>query len=131
MESKKPKILHVEDNDIILKLMKRILSDDFELKQSSTLEDALSIIQNKDFDVYISDGDYPSRGKESWKILYDSIKKINPSANFIVFSGDYGICERAESLKIKAFRKADMKDIFVIPDYIKKILKYQKNSERF
>ena len=69
MTNQKPKILHVDDEDGILRLIKRLLSDDFEIKQYSNVGESLPILEKEDFDLYISDG-----LGGGWKQVYGTVR---------------------------------------------------------
>lgn len=105
------RILIVEDSES-LRESYEILFGEFDIEVSSTdnLEDALSIAEKRNFDFYITDGEYPSRKNESPSLMafnfYDEIKKINPEAKVILICfGD--LKEKARSLGIDYINKCD------------------------
>ena len=123
----KNKILYVEDKLSLFGLMRNILRN-YELTNANNLEDALSIIKQSDFDIYISDGRYPPRkgekeSSEAWKKFYESLKEMKGTVPFILFSGDFAAIEEAKSLGIKAFVKGEVTEL---ENYLKKILKRGK-----
>jgi len=118
------RILYVENEDSIYKMLSRLLKN-YDLKRAPNLEDALDVIQKEDFNLYISDGNYPLKKGESavyaWKSFYDKLIKIRPNANFVLYTGNPDTKKAAEALNIKAFNKTDISE-FV--DYVKEILKH-------
>ena len=94
MANTKTKILHVEDRESIIGAFKISFQDKnkFNFKCATNLEDALSIIQKEDFDVYVTDGSYPlnKSGREdyAWPKFYENLMKIKPDAKVILLSAN-------------------------------------------
>ena len=129
MPDQKPKLFHVDDEDGILKLMKRLLSNDFEMKQSSNLEEALPILEKEDFDIYISDG-----LEGGWRKVYGTVrskelvngKDYSGCKPFIVHTSNLDTIEKVRKdmnydKKLALIQKPS--DIFELKEYILKLYK--------
>ncbi len=94
MENSKGNILIVDDEVDILMTMKDILEDEgYSVETTDDPEEALKIVQEKEFDLVISDLKMP---KMSGEELLCSIKKKNDITSFIIVTA-YGTIDTAVS----------------------------------
>ena len=107
----KKSILIVEDSESLVKSYELLFGDfGIDVASAGNLEDALSIAEKKNFDFYITDGEYPPRKNECASLMafkfYDEIKKINPNARIILRCFD-DLGEEAHSLGMDYINKCD------------------------
>ena len=98
-----PKILIVEDEPAIRRVLKNILteeSESFQLFEAADGQEALSTIQEQDFDLVICDIKMP---KMDGVELLEAVKKIKPEIPFIMISGHGDLETAVDAMRKGAF----------------------------
>lgn len=98
--SQKPKVLLVDDEEDICKILSRCLADDFEVQAFQDPRKALNEMRRKRFDLIISDISMPFL---SGRDIVRSAQKIQPNTPVILITGhgeEESIVKEAKSLKI-------------------------------
>jgi two-component system, sensor histidine kinase and response regulator len=99
--SEKPKLLIIDDEEIVLKSTLKILSKaDWEIDTARSGEDGLEKYQQKKYDVVVTDLKMPGVGGIE---VLKKIKKINPQQIAVVFTGHANVETARDSLKAGAF----------------------------
>ena len=80
------------------------------VKGTSNFQEALRIIEQHKFDVYLVDGRFPDAAGEpeikgNGIRIYPIIKENNPAGRFILFSGDTTTLDEAKNQGIEAYHK--------------------------
>lgn len=99
--SKKPRILVVDDEAAMREsLMDWLMEDDYEVSAASSGEEAISIVQDKDFEVVLLDLKMPGMdGLETMK----RIKEINPEIEIIMMTAYATVDTAVQAMKVGAF----------------------------
>jgi diguanylate cyclase (GGDEF)-like protein len=100
MQSVKPRVLLIDDDDQIRRLLLEILCWDFECSQASSAEEALAKLNDSQFELIISD---INMGGMSGLVLVPQILKQNPDAVVVMISGEQTIETAIEALRAGAF----------------------------
>lgn len=100
MTPEKPRILLIDDDDQIRRLLLEILSTDFECSQASSAEEALSYLDDHQFELIVSD---INMGGMSGLELVRRILKDTPDAVVVMISGEQTIETAIEALRAGAF----------------------------
>ena len=97
---KKSKILLVDDEDSILKSMKKDFEHEgYEVVTASSAEAALEINKSQQFDLVITDLSMP--GMDGIKLLTE-VKKLNPDIGSIILTGYGDMTSAIEALRLGA-----------------------------
>jgi len=99
--SKKPRILVVDDEAAMREsLMDWLMEDDYEVSAASNGENAISIVQDKDFEVVLLDLKMPGMdGLETMK----RIKEINPEIEIVMMTAYATVDTAVQAMKVGAF----------------------------
>ena len=104
--------LVVEDSDIgrmVYKARFRQIGYDV-VETASNFQEAVRILEKRQFDVYLVDGRFPNAlGEEEVKgnglKLQPQVLRYDPLGRFILFSGDENLVKKAEKQGIEAYYK--------------------------
>jgi diguanylate cyclase (GGDEF)-like protein len=96
----KPRILVIDDDDQIRRLLLEVLCTEFDCSQASSAEEALTQLADKQFELIISD---INMGGMSGLDLVPRVLKENPDAVVVMISGEQTIETAIEALRAGAF----------------------------
>lgn len=85
IESEKPRLLLVDDDQLLLRATRRALQDRYHVLISSTPTDALRIMEEQPVDVLVSDYEIPTTEGGAW--LLEQAERLFPSVARILISG--------------------------------------------
>jgi CheY-like chemotaxis protein len=96
MAKKKCRILYVDDHDDSAEMLKLILADvDYEVESASSIEQALRMAEQGDFDLYVLDKRLPDgSGLE----LVKRLNALTPNVPCVFYTGDVYEIHREEAL---------------------------------
>jgi CheY-like chemotaxis protein len=96
MADKKCRILYVDDHDDSAEMLKLILADvDYEVETASSIEQALQIAEQREFDLYVLDKRLPDgSGLELCKRL----NALTPDVPCVFYTGDAYEIHRVEAI---------------------------------
>ena len=96
MADKKCRILYVDDHDDSAEMLKLILADvDYEVETASSIEQALQMAEQREFDLYVLDKRLPDgSGLELCKRL----NALTPDVPCVFYTGDAYEIHRKEAL---------------------------------
>ncbi len=94
-DNKSPHILHVEDSEIILSIVEKVLTPVAKLTQARTYKEAINLIENEKFDLVIVDITLPDGSGLQLLPLIDS------SVPTVIFSGEEENVETTKNLDKK------------------------------
>lgn len=110
----KKKILYAEDELSVYTLACRALNKDgnkYDIVNAANLDEAISLSEKENFDLYITDGEYPSKGKDSGLEFCKHLKNKHDGKAKILFvsslSGNPDFIRNVRSIdkNIKCIRK--------------------------
>lgn len=105
MEQKKGKVLVLDDEQIVLDSVTRILEDDYEVRTCQRGEDAVEMLKEGGFDILMTDFKMPGMdGLEAMQAMAD----VDPDLSMIMFTAYSTVDSAVKAMKIGAV------------DYIKK-----------
>ncbi|MGH9883497.1 MAG: putative bifunctional diguanylate cyclase/phosphodiesterase, partial [Pyrinomonadaceae bacterium] len=100
MTIEKPKILIIDDDDQVRRLLLEILSPDYECSEASSAEEGLCALREDDFSIIVSD---INMGGMSGLDLVPHIIKDRPDAVVVMISGEQTIETAIEAMRAGAF----------------------------
>lgn len=100
MITNKPRILLVDDDEQIRRLLLDLLQDDYHCTEASSAEEALGFLREHEFDIVLSD---INLGGMSGLDLVPLILEDNPEAVVVMISGEQTIEAAIEALRAGAF----------------------------
>ena len=100
-KSKRPKILLVDDNEMLRKAIAAVLEDSkFQVSTAANVGEALQLIATKPFDVLLTDLHMPEAG-DGFTVV-SAMRHTNPNAVTLVFTGYPALQEAAEAILLQA-----------------------------
>ena len=106
-------ILIVEDDEDWMRIYKEAFKRKFnaEIIGAGNIESALEYLTERNFDLYVTDGDYPLKPHSlvengAWRILYSKLKEDN-NPKVLLISGNEDYKKEAEALDITFISKAN------------------------
>ncbi len=97
----KPKILFIDDEEIVLRSCRRIFAgSDYEIDTALSGEEGLSKAINQDYDIVVTDLKMP--GIDGMEVL-KRLRKVRPDTTVIIFTGYASVDTAREALKNGAF----------------------------
>ena len=107
-------ILIVEDSQEWMDIYKRDFKRKFnaEIIGAENMEGALEYLTERNFDLCVTDGDYPLKPHSlvengAWRILYKKLKETNNNPRVLLISGNEDYEKEAEALDITFISKAN------------------------
>ena len=100
MTLNKPRVLLVDDDDLIRRLLFDVLQDDYACTEAASAEEALGFLRELEFDIVLSD---INLGGMSGLDLVPLILTDNPEAVVVMISGEQTIESAIEALRAGAF----------------------------
>ena len=100
-KSKLPRILLVDDNEMLRKAIAAVLEDNkFQVTTAANAAEALHLIDTKPFDVLLTDLHMPEAG-DGFTVV-SAMRHTNPTAVTLVFTGYPALQEAAEAILLQA-----------------------------
>ena len=100
-KSKRPKILLVDDNEMLRKAIAAVLEESkFQVSTAANVGEALHLIATKPFDVLLTDLHMPEAG-DGFTVV-SAMRHTNPNAVTLVFTGYPALQEAAEAILLQA-----------------------------
>jgi DNA-binding response OmpR family regulator len=100
-KSKRPKILLVDDNEMLRKAIAAVLEKSkFQVSTAANVAEALHLIATKPFDVLLTDLHMPEAG-DGFTVV-SAMRHTNPNAVTLVFTGYPALQEAAEAILLQA-----------------------------
>jgi DNA-binding response OmpR family regulator len=100
-KSKRPKILLVDDNEMLRKAIAAVLEESkFQVSTAANVGEALQLIATKPFDVLLTDLHMPEAG-DGFTVV-SAMRHTNPNAVTLVFTGYPALQEAAEAILLQA-----------------------------
>jgi DNA-binding response OmpR family regulator len=97
----RPKILLVDDNEMLRKAIAAVLEDSkFQVSTAANVGEALQLIATKPFDVLLTDLHMPEAG-DGFTVV-SAMRHTNPNAVTLVFTGYPALQEAAEAILLQA-----------------------------
>ena len=100
LESPKPKLLIIDDEEQIRSLLIDLLGEDYDCREAGSAEDALTALQKETFDLVISDIDM---GGMSGLELVPRVHSLSPDTVVVMISGNQDIEFAIRALRVGAF----------------------------
>src|SRR6185369_11549985 len=100
VETKKPRVLIIDDEEQIRSLLIDVLSDSYQCSDAGSAEEALAALANTNFDLVISD---IRMGGMSGLELVPHVHSISPDCVVLMISGQNSIETAIEALRAGAF----------------------------
>ena len=100
VETKKPKVLIIDDEEQIRNLLIDVLSDSYQCADAGSAEEALAALANTTFDLVISDIDM---GGMSGLELVPRVHSLSPDTVVVMVSGNQDIEFAIRALRVGAF----------------------------
>jgi DNA-binding NtrC family response regulator len=100
LESPKPRVLIIDDEEQIRSLLLDLLGDTYDCCEASSAEDALAALQKEMFDLVISDIDM---GGMSGLELVPRVHSLSPDTVVVMISGNQDIEFAIRALRVGAF----------------------------
>jgi DNA-binding NtrC family response regulator len=123
-ETQKNSILIVDDEAIVRESLKDWLKDAYEVATAETGEEALELLEKRDFDVLIVDVRLP--GKNGIKVLRE-VKEVKPHIKSIVITAYPSVELAVEAMKVGA---VDYLIKPVIPDDLERFIRQTLNMRK-
>ena len=113
-------ILYVDDHDDSAEMLKLVLADvDYEVESARTVDQALKMASNREFDLYVVDKRLPDgSGLE----LIKRLEKLTPGIPSIVYTGDVYEVHRDQALAAGAHAFVCKPDIETLINTVHKFL---------
>lgn len=120
MQTTKPRILFVDDNDDIRFMVTTLLgSSDYEVMTTDCVASALKLVQHEAFDLYLLDNKFPDgTGKD----LCEKIREFDLTTPIIFYSGDAHESDRQRALSCGAQAYVTKPDIDGLPKAIARVM---------
>ena len=84
-QSPKKTVLVVDDDELVLRTVRRILRDEWEIHTARSAVEAVDILEKKDFDAVLTDYEMPG---ENGIWLLEEVKRSNPRTSRVLSSGN-------------------------------------------
>ena len=124
MDEKKCRILYVDDHDDSAEMLKLILADaDYEVETASSMEQALQMARQSEFDLYVLDKRLPDGSG------LDLVKRLNaltPNVPCVFYTGDAYEIHREEALAAGADAYVPKPDIEKLIETVNRFLAEQE-----
>jgi len=120
MPQVKCRVLIIDDHDDTAEMLKLLLGEeDYEVTTSATMQDALSLVANTEFDLYVLDKRLPDgSGVE----LCAQLNQITPGVPCIFYTGDAYAIHRVEAMAAGADAYIAKPDVEGLIENINKLL---------
>ena len=123
MPEKKCRVLIIDDHEDTSEMLKLLLGDeDYEVKIASTMQEALRLATNEEFDLYVLDRHLPDG---SGLDLCAKLNEVTPQVPCIFYSGDAYDIHRVEAMAAGADAYVAKPDIEGLIEKVNKLLAQQ------
>ena len=123
MPEKKCRVLIIDDHEDTSEMLKLLLGDeDYEVKIASTMQEALRLATNEEFDLYVLDRHLPDG---SGLDLCAKFNEVTPQVPCIFYSGDAYDIHRVEAMAAGADAYVAKPDIEGLIEKVNKLLAQQ------
>jgi len=120
MAQVKCRVLIIDDHDDTAEMLKILLAEeDYEVTTTATMQEALSLVANREFDLYVLDKRLPDgSGVE----LCAKLNQITPTVPCIFYTGDAYAIHRVEAMAAGADAYVAKPDVEGLIENINKLL---------
>jgi DNA-binding response OmpR family regulator len=120
MQTTKPRILFVDDNDDIRFMVTQLLGkSDYEVMTTDCVSEALKLARDEVFDLYLLDSRFPDgTGKD----LCERIRKFDHNTPIVFYSGDAHESDKQRALSCGAQAYVTKPDIDGLPRTIARVM---------
>jgi DNA-binding response OmpR family regulator len=121
MQTTKPRILFVDDNDDIRFMVALLLgTSDYEVMTTDCVTSALELAQQEAFDLYLLDNKFPDGTGND---LCEKIREFDHHTPIIFYSGDAHEADRQRALRCGAQAYVMKPDIDGLPKTIARVMR--------